>query len=195
MAERRTTYLIQDPYDDDAVQFIRTIFTYFGLRPVCFYTDCKGRFYGERQYPILTSDLIEAVLDVRHDDLGAFVDTVHARYNVAGIVPYREDTFEVAADLCELLDLHWNDPAVLRRFRDKAGQRRHVREVDADHSRAKCSPPVRSAAEIFDETVPDRFVVKPNSGFGNRAIGIFERDQRQEVSGPPRAPSRLDMDP
>ena len=36
---RRRTYLIQDPYDEDAIDFIRTISIYFGLRPVCLYTD------------------------------------------------------------------------------------------------------------------------------------------------------------
>ncbi len=185
---RRRTYLIQDPYDLDAIEFIRTIDTYFGLRPVCFYTDPKNRFYGELEFPILTSDIVEATYDVSVDELTGFAAEVQDRYEIVGVIPYREDTVEVAAALCELLDLDWVAPEILRRFRDKSAIKEHVRSVDptirVPHHRL-----VASAADLIGEPLPDRFVLKPNTGFGNRSIGIFDSAEidaaRAHVSSEP----------
>lgn len=173
---RRRTYLIQDPYDYDAIEFIRTVDNYFGLRPVCFYTDPKARFYGERQFPVLTSELIEAAYDVDVADLSTFVDDVRDRFDIAGIIPYREDTVEVAADLCDLLDLDWVAPDILRRFRDKHELKVHVRSVDPS-VRVPLHRLIRQPADLEAGFIPQRFVVKPNDGFGNRDIGIFGVDE------------------
>ncbi|MEM1335239.1 MAG: hypothetical protein AAGG08_17450, partial [Actinomycetota bacterium] len=132
--DRRQTYLIQDPHDLDAIEFIRVIDLRYGLRPICLYTDPKMRFYGEHEHPILRSSAIEASFDVDPSDLRPAVDHIAARWDVLGVVPFREETVEMAADLCDLLGLDWNEPTVLRRFRDKFEMRRHVREV-APHVR------------------------------------------------------------
>ena len=173
---RRATYLIQDPYDTDAIEFIRTIALHYGLRPVCFYTDVKGRFYGEREHPVLRSDLIEASYDVDVDDLASFVAEVEQRFDVIGVVPFREDTVEIAADLCELLGLSWNDPVVLRRFRDKYAMKSYLAET-APHVRVPTSLKVTSVDDLRVDALPKRYVIKPNDGFGNMAIGIFDRDE------------------
>ena len=170
MSTKRQTYLIQDPYDHDATQFIRTIGTYFGLRPICFYTDVKARFYGERRFPILTSDLIERSEMVELDDLAAFAERVTAEYDVLGVVPYREDTVEVAAELCEHLDLGWNTPETLRLFRDKHELKMHVGRTDPDVRVPACRL-VETITDVERDPLPERFVLKPNDGFGNRAIG------------------------
>jgi hypothetical protein len=177
---KRTTYLIQDPYDHDALQFIRTIFTYFGIRPVCFYTNRKARFYGERRFPALTSDRIEASCDVDLADLRPFAAEVQQRYRVIGVIPYREDTVEVAADLCELLELDWSSAETVRRFRDKHALKRYVAAVDPS-VRVPASRLVRCPFDLWARPLPQRFVLKPNAGFGNRDIGIFEREQRTAV--------------
>lgn len=172
----RPTYLIQDPYDADAIAFIRAIDTYFGLRPVCFYTNRKARFYGERQFPILRSDRIERAVDVRLSELGSFARQIAEDYEILGIVPYREDTVEVAAELLEHLDLDWNSPATLRLFRNKHALRDHVRKADPSVRVPECRL-VRNESELRDGPLPERFVVKPNDGFGNRSIGIFAADE------------------
>lgn len=174
--KRRATYLIQDPHDTDAIEFIRTIALHFGLRPVCFYTDVKGRFYGEQEYPELRSDLIEDAYDVDLGDLPSFVADVRERYEIVGVVPFREDTVEVAADLCELLGLTWNDPVVLRRFRDKYSMKSYLAET-APHVRVPASLKVTSSDDLRADALPKRFVIKPNDGFGNMGIGIFDRDE------------------
>ena len=177
---KRATYLIQDPYDEDALQFINTIFTYFGLRPVCFYTDRKGRFYGERRYPFLLGDRIEARYDVQLGELSAFAVSVRNRYQVLGVIPYREDTVEVAAELCGLLELDWNPAETVRRFRDKHALKSFVSSQDPG-VRVPQTRLVQSASEVFAQPLPARFVIKPNAGFGNRDIGIFGRDERGAI--------------
>jgi hypothetical protein len=177
---KRATYLIQDPYDEDALQFIRTIFTYFGLRPICFYTDRKARFYGERRYPLLTGARIEARYDVDLADLPSFTSQLEQRYDVLGVVPYGESTVEVAAELCELLALNWNPAETVRRFRDKHALKTYVRAVAAG-VRVPESRIVRTPFDVWAGALPPRFVLKPNSGYGNRDVGIFEPSQREAI--------------
>ena len=181
MAERRTTYLIQDPYDLDAIQFIHTIDLYYGIRPVCLYTDAKARYYGEHEFPILTGDAVERSVDVSLDDLEPTVLALAAEFDICGVVPYREDTVEVAAELCELLGLDWNPPETLRRFRDKFALKAHVRDVDASVRVPDCRL-VRTVDDLLGAPLPERFVVKPNDGLGNRSIGIFDADQRDAAA-------------
>ena len=180
-ATRRKSYLIQDPYDDDAVRFIRTLFTYFGLRPICFYSDRKQRYYGEHRYPILTSERIEASYDVDLANLTPFADEVRRRYEVLGVIPYREDTVEVAADLCALFDFGWNSAETLRRFRDKHALKTFLRQSNAT-LRVPQSRLVRRVEDVWAAPVPSRFVIKPNHGFGNRHIGIFDATARDGVA-------------
>ncbi len=172
---KRRTYLIQDPYDPYAIEFITTIFTYLGLRPVCIHTDVKGRYYGEREYPILTSNLIEASYDADLADLGTLADEVGRRYDIVGVVPWGEVQVAPAAELCDLLGVEWNDPGVLARFRDKSALKEYVSKV-APEVRVPEHRLVRTAADL-DGTLPDRFVLKPNDGYGNMSVGIFGADE------------------
>ena len=177
---RRRTYLIQDPYDTDAQRFIQTIFTYFGLRPICFFTDPKGRFYGQKHFPMLRSGEIEAAYDVSLDDLETFVHEITEKYDVLAVIPYREDTVEVAAELCGLLDLGWNQADTIARFRDKNELKAFIRQTDPS-VRVPMSRLVATVEDVFDADTPDRFVIKPNDGFGNRAISMFDSTQRTDV--------------
>lgn len=178
---RRQTYLIQDPYDLDALRFIRTIETYFGVRPVCFYTNEKARFYAKRWFPALESDLVERSETVDVDDLATFASKVSQDFDVLGIVPYREDTVEIAAELCEHLELDWNHPSTLRIFRDKFALKTHVRRVDPSVRLPECRL-VTTIEDLAAGVLPETFVIKPNDGFGNRAIGIFDSDELELVA-------------
>lgn len=182
MTERRATYLIQDPYDDDALTFIRTIFTYFGLRPVCFYTDPKERFYGEQEHPSLVGNYVEASYDLVLDEIPAFCDELRQRYDIRGVIPYREDTLEVAARLCRHLDIGWNPPEVIARFRDKHALKSHLREQEPSVRVPRCRL-VKSPDDLWSQPLPPRFVLKPNDGFGNQQVGIFEASDEAAIAG------------
>ncbi len=177
---RRAAYLIQDPYDDDAIRFIDAAFTYFGLRPVCFYTDPKGRFYGERMYPVLRSDAIERSYDVDMSRLESFAREVAADFDIVGIVPYREDTVEVAALLLQWFDIDWNPPEVLARFRDKHSMKSFLRTTS--DVRVPISRFFHSIDELYADDLPDRFVIKPNNGFGNQRVGYFSPGDRAAIA-------------
>jgi hypothetical protein len=177
---KRRAYLIQDPYDLDALAFIDTIYRYFGLRPVCFYTNVKGRFYGEQQFPQLRTDIVEASYDVDLADLPRFAAEVTQRYDIVAIVPYREDTVEVAAELLALLDLDWNDADTLARFRDKHALKTYVHERSG--IRVPVCRRVNSVDDVWSDPPPAKFVLKPNSGFGNRDVGVFTSLDRDGVA-------------
>ncbi len=173
---RRPTYLIPTPYDDESTEFIRTIMRHFGLRPICVHFDEKAKAYGEYEHPVLTSDLIEGAVLAERNDVHSAVMKILDRYDVLGVVPFQEDTVEIAADLCEVLDLDWNAPSTLRRFRNKFEMRSHV-ETTSPHVRVARSLRITTAGELAELALPDRFVIKPNDGFGNMSIGIFGVDE------------------
>jgi hypothetical protein len=178
--QRRRAYIIQDPYDDDAIRFIDAAFTYFGLRPICFYTDRKGRYYGERMYPVLRSHAVERSYDVELADLERFARTVSRDFEVVGVVPYREDTVEVAAQLTTWLDLDWNTPEVLGRFRDKHSMKSFLH--DTSGVRVPVSRFFTTLDELFADELPGRFVIKPNNGFGNQRVGYFSAGDRAAIA-------------
>ncbi len=179
--QRRKTYLIQDPYDFDALEFINRMFLYFGLRPVCLYTDVKARHYGERQFPILSSDLIETSIDIAGMPIDELAEQLRQAYDVVAVIPYREDTVELAADLVEALDIPWNDPDVLRVFRNKFDLKKHITKHDPS-IRVPISRIIRTVDDVWENDPPERFVIKPNDGLGNQRIGIFERTQLEEIA-------------
>lgn len=170
--ERRRTYLIQDPYDDDAIEYIRTIDLHFGIRPVCLYTDPKARFYGEQQFPDLCSDLIEHSVDISDRPLEDVLRELAQRYDILGVVPFREDKVEAAADICQILDLTWNDPETLRRFRDKHAMKSYLAE-HAPEVRVPRNQLLRTSSDLDPADLPAHFVIKPNDGLGNANVGIF----------------------
>ncbi len=167
-SSRRRTYLIQEPSSDYALQFITQIFVSFGLRPVCFYTNPKERYYAEQEHPILRSSVIEAAYDVT--DLRTFAAEIRQRYEVLAVIPHIEPLVETAAVLCRLLDIDWNPPERLRMFRDKIALKRHLAEAGV---RVPSFRSIESAQELDRRALPDKFVVKPVDGYGNRMIGVF----------------------
>ena len=180
LPKKRQTYLLQDPYDDDAITYMNTMYTSFGLRPVCFYTNTKASFYGKNRYPILRSKAIEASFDVDLTDLGSFVEEMSRRYDVRAVIPYREDTVEVAARVLEHLDLDWNSATTLARFRDKHALKEHITSNDPS-ARTPMSRIIENVSDVFAVDLPRRFVIKPNNGMGSENLGFFGPDERSAI--------------
>lgn len=170
--KRRRAYVTQDPCGDYACAFIQTIFLQFGLRAICLYTDSWERFRAESEHPILRSTLIEAAYQNR--DLARFAAAIKDRYEVVAVVPHIEPLVESAATLCELLDIDWNAPECIRTFRDKIAQKR---QLAAAGVRVPHLMPIGSSADLGAVDLPDRFVLKPVDGYGNRMIGVFSRGE------------------
>lgn len=123
----------------------------------------------ERDYPMLRSSIIEAAYDVQ--DLTSFAAEIRQIYDVVAVIPHIEPLVETAADLCRLLDINWNPPEVVRMFRDKMLQKRHLADAGV---RVPTFLALESADELGRIKLPDKFVLKPVDGYGNRMIGVFE---------------------
>jgi hypothetical protein len=176
-------FLIRDPLHEYADRLITLIHRQHGYRAVCFFTDKKLRSYLARNHPVLTSDAVLASHDISRDDMRGFARRIRAEHEVAGVVPYSEECVSPAAELDHALGLRWNDSGVVRRFRDKFAMKEHIRRVDPS-LRMNASLRVYRAHDVFHAGAArfDRYVIKPNDGFGNRNIGFFTATTgREEV--------------
>jgi hypothetical protein len=189
------SFLIQDPCHEYAVRFIEQIHRRFGLRAICFYTDRRDRLRRSRQFPLLESELVATSYDVSRSDLVRFAAHLREHHRVAAVVPANEPAVLPATELGELLGLSWAQPIAMRRVCDKLAFKRHLREHHP-HIRINASRSVQTSRDVRiarREAAYRRFVIKPNSGFGNRAVGLFDestteeaiRDFLQEMRGVP----------
>ena len=168
-------FLIRDPLHEYAERFISLIYRTYGYRAVCFFTNPKLRTYLARQYPTLQSEAVLSSHDVSVDDLRAFAARVGAEHTVRGVIPYGEECVLPAAELTDALGLSWNQAAVLRRFRDKFALKEHIRRTDPP-LRMNASWRVLRPHDVCRHGAArfERYVIKPNAGYGNRDIGIFD---------------------
>ncbi len=92
------------------------------------------------------------------------------------MLPFNEPTVLPAARLAEELGLAWGAPSVMERFQDKFALKEYLRTTRAD-IRVNASRRVESLADVLAARAApayQRFVLKPNSGFGNRNIAVFD---------------------
>lgn len=177
------SFLIQDPCHEYAVRFIEQIHRRFGLRAICFYTDRRERLRRVREFPLLESELVAASYEVSRSDLLRFAAHLREHHSVAAIVPVNEPAVLPAAELGELLGLSWAQPIAMRRVCDKLAFKRYLREQHS-HIRINASSSVHTSRDVRAarrEAAYRRFVIKPNSGFGNRAVGLFDESTPEEA--------------
>ena len=169
---KKKTYIIIDPQHDYALSLIDIIAAAYDMRPLCLYTDRRSEFYARAYFPGLQGHRVEASFYLEDIGIAELCAHLQERYDIVGIVPYFEKALQPAADLLEHLDLQWNTPAVVRRFRDKYALKDFLRKnfpaVPMNQSR-----PVRSASDVFASPLPERYVIKPNDGYANRDVGFF----------------------
>jgi hypothetical protein len=172
------TIVIQDPYHEYGVQFIEHIFNRHGYRAICFYTDDRERMRHDRSSAEWRSKYMAAAYKVAPSRIPEFADHLHAHHDVIAVVPFNEAAVIPAAELADRIGLGWAQSRVLRRFRDKLAMKQHLRRV-APTLRINSSHGVRSTAEVLllrTQERYQRFVLKPNDGYGNQHIGLFGRD-------------------
>jgi hypothetical protein len=178
-----TQYLIQDPHHEYATRFIEYLYSTFGYRAVCFYTDRRERLFHQPDYPVLRSECIAASYDVSVRALSGFAAHIAAAHSVMAVLPFNEPTVAPAVELARLLDLRWAQPDVMRRFHDKFALKDYIRRSHPQ-VRINASRRVEGLADVLAarrEPPYRRFVLKPNNGFGNRAIGLFDETTGADV--------------
>jgi hypothetical protein len=169
-------YLIQDPHHEYAVRFIEHVYRKYGHRAVCFYTDPRERLRHAPRFPILRSEHVAAAYDIGNGDLSRFAAHVAAHHDVVAVLPFNEPSVLPAARIARHLGLSWAQPEVICRIQDKFALKEHLR---------RGHPQIPMNASCRVETLADvcstrrhseyrRFVLKPNTGFGNRHVGLFD---------------------
>jgi hypothetical protein len=145
----------------------------FGYHPLFVHTAGRAAFRrGLREFPSLRP---HEHLFAAPDRLQALGRELASSREVAGAIPFNEAVLGRTIDVLRGLDSTWNDGPVLSLLRDKFALK--------DRLRTMC-PPVavgrshRTAAgtELSFDALPDRYVLKPNGGYGNASVGFFTRD-------------------
>lgn len=167
------TYVLVDPHHDYAIRFIAAIGERHGYRPLCVMTGRVPR-RTLRAFPVLRG--LETV-HVKPENLETFGRGLASQREVLGAIPFAESVLQPVVSLLRGLGSTWNEPQVLALLRDKFAVKQKLREMQPalgiGFSRRFSKE--RGTSFVHDETVPERFVLKPNRGFGNRAVGFFTR--------------------
>jgi biotin carboxylase len=174
--------LIQDPHHEYASRFVRLLRERYGHRAIAFFT-CSSMERYYRREDCLPDREFAAVYEVNPNDLNGFAARIREKHrDVQAVIPYSEETLDFTARLQQRLGLGWLDRATLERFRRKAALKDHLRRT-APSVRLNFTCPVSSASEVFSlaEALPEKFVLKPDSGWGSRGVGIFGTEQRAEI--------------
>jgi heptaprenyl diphosphate synthase len=170
-------FLIQDPHHDYAVRFIEHIHRKYDYQAICFYSDRRQRIRQAPLFPQLASDCVAANYEVKPHQLAGFADHLRDTYDVAAVIPFNEPTVLAAVELAERLKLGWSQPTVMRRFRDKYALKQYLRSQNSG-LRINASRSVGSLADVLAARIDaayERFILKPNDGYGNRGIALFDR--------------------
>lgn len=168
-------FVLIDPFHEYATRFVDVIAERFGYRPLCIHTGGRGEFRrGLREFPSLRP---HEHLFASRERLQAVGRELASR-DVAGAIPFNEAVLGRTIDLLRALGSTWNDESVLALLRDKFALKDRLRRmcppVSVGHSHRTVS-----GASFSLEGIPDRFVLKPNGGYGNVSVGFFTRDTPQ----------------
>jgi hypothetical protein len=167
--------LVLDPYNEYGALFIESIFRRYGLPSVCLCTCRRERVAHQESLDRLPSEWIAASYDVSavaHEQLLTHLRTHH---RISAVIPFDELSVLPAVELASELGLGWPQPAIMQRFRNKYALKQHLRST-APQLRINASELVRGCRDVLAlrKQVPyERFVLKPNDGYGNRHIGLF----------------------
>ncbi|MFL5319630.1 MAG: acetyl-CoA carboxylase biotin carboxylase subunit family protein [Myxococcaceae bacterium] len=176
------SYLIQDPQHEYASQFIRLLWERYGHRPIGLFTrGPKERFY--RRNECLPDSHFAAVYEWDGADVAQLCARIKSRHpDLQAVIPYSEETLELTAKMLPRLGLRWNSSDVLERFRKKAALKDRVRRV-APSVRINFTARVSSFedARQLGDSLPAKFILKPDSGFGSRGVAIFRREELPRV--------------
>lgn len=171
----RDAVVLQNPYHPYATRFIDW-FRAQGVDVVALYTDRREHDHLAWQFP-LGPDRVAASYLGNEADLAAFAAAVSERWRVVAVVPFWEGAVVTAGRLAEVLGLDWAQPEVLARFRDKHALKAYVaaRDPALRLNRTRLVASVADVRDALSRDGYDRFVLKPNDGYGNSRVGFFDR--------------------
>lgn len=167
-----------DPHHDYGVAYLETIFQVWGLQSVCLYSDRRDTFRNAYRYPELQSAAVAGNYLIEGLSTDEIADHLQREFEVVAVVPHVEPNVLLASELAEKCGLSWAQPEVLRRFRDKYALKTHLR-AQPNGPRTNRLAMVRTVDDVrtvLADSSFDKFVLKPNDGFGNTGVGILDRE-------------------
>lgn len=175
MAARPVVVLL-DPHHPYAGRFSEVARRQFDLDTVCLWSDTTSWDRARSSEHLSGGGRVVAHYRIALDDLDGAARELRRRHDVAGVLPHIELRVAEAITLADALGVAWADPVDLRRFRDKAALKEHLRSVPGG-PRVNASRLVGSRAEVRATIADggfDRFVLKPNDGMNNSRIEILD---------------------
>jgi len=165
-------YLILDPTEDYAAYPMRFL-ERRGLDAVALFSSPAHQRRWARTWKDELGGRVVAEYVVDREALGDLAAVLRARFpgGFFGLVPGDERHILLAAEIAEALDLGWNPPAVIHRFRDKsllkAWLRRHgTMRVNRGRTVVTAAEALAFQAEVGTWPV----VVKPTGGAGSMSV-------------------------
>jgi len=140
------------------------------------YTNRRERMDHEAQLPQLRSNAVAESYNVNLDRLDDFVRMVKSRHDIIAVIPFNETSVVPATDIARSLALSWAQPTVMPLFRDKFAFKEQLRN-ESPNLRMNASRIVQTTRDVLSlrqQREYQRFVLKPNDGYGNRDIGLFD---------------------
>lgn len=164
-------YALVDPFHDYAFRFAAVVAERHGYQPLCITTG-PGPAGELRGCPALRGC---QQVRVRPEELEAFGRKLGASGEVLGAIPFAESVLNPVVSLLRGLGSTWNEPSVLALLRDKFALKQKLREMKPGLGIgfSRVLPFVSAKSLLRDGDLPERFVLKPNQGFGNRSVGFF----------------------
>ncbi|HQZ85131.1 MAG TPA: ATP-grasp domain-containing protein [Actinomycetota bacterium] len=166
-----------DPHHDYGVAYIETIFQVWGLQSVCLYTDRRDTFRNAYRYPELQSAAVAGNYLIEGLSTNEIADYLKRDFDVVAVVPHVEPNVLLASELAAECGLSWAQPEVLTRFRDKYALKSHL-QAQPNGPRTNRLALVRTVSDVrtvLADSTFDKYVLKPNDGFGNTGVGILDR--------------------
>lgn len=168
--------VLQDPAHPYAEEFIRILSDDMGLATVALWTTPGSRRrYGGR-YPILRSRRVRAEYAAAAVDPDRIVSRLRADgFEPCAFVPFVETGVAVAGALARSTGLSWGTASDWAMFRDKYAVKSRIAHTGGIRmNRFARVADAESVIEELEKWDCDRFVLKPNDGFGNSRIGVFD---------------------
>jgi hypothetical protein len=170
-------FLIVDPFHEYALRFIDVVRERFGVAPLCVMTERRNAL-RLREYPQLRD--FERI-HIPRGQLANFANRLCAQREVLGVIPFNEHVLAPSIELLYGLESSWNERPVLAILRHKFAIKEMLRRTQPDLKVGRSRLIPAAKGRKIPRDVSERFVLKPNDGFGNRGVGYFNF---QTPSGP-----------
>ena len=163
-------FIVVDPLHDYALRFIRVVTERFGYQPLCVYTERALRRTAVRDFPPLRA--LESMV-VSASELEQLGRRLRDERDIAGVIPFNDVALPPSAALLLGLASSWNNASVLALLRDKFAMKEHLRTMRPQLHVGVSRRFVPNPSGFSFADVPERFVLKPNAGYGNKSVGFF----------------------